>query len=151
RRQRPLRAHPADLQRLPVPRHADGRPAHVDSAERAPRRPADRLRGALPGRRLAGRRGRLGAVARQRRRSAVRPQPRPAWPVKRVAALIIVLTAAAAVAVFGSGAGGDSGGGYKVRAIFDSAFSVIPGEDVKVAGVKVGKIDSMDVTADKKA
>ena len=35
---------------------------------------------------------------------------------------------------------------YKVRAIFDNAGFVIPGEDVKVAGVKVGKIDSLDVT-----
>ena len=40
---------------------------------------------------------------------------------------------------------------YKVRAIFDNAGFVIPGEDVKVAGVKVGKIDSLDVTEDFKA
>src|SRR3954469_14261349 len=40
---------------------------------------------------------------------------------------------------------------YKVRAIFDSAFSVIPGEDVRVAGVTVGAIDSLDVTRDNKA
>ena len=38
-----------------------------------------------------------------------------------------------------------------MRAIFDNAGFVIPGEDVKVAGVKVGKIDSMDVTRDFKA
>ena len=30
-------------------------------------------------------------------------------------------------------------------------FSVIPGEDVKIAGVKVGKIESLDVTPDNKA
>src|SRR3954449_1742260 len=40
---------------------------------------------------------------------------------------------------------------YKVRAIFDSAFSVIPGEDVRVAGVTVGAIDKLDVTKDNKA
>jgi ABC-type transporter Mla subunit MlaD len=40
---------------------------------------------------------------------------------------------------------------YKVRAIFDNAGFVIPGEDVKVAGVKVGKIDALDVTPDNKA
>ena len=40
---------------------------------------------------------------------------------------------------------------YKVRAIFDNAGFVIPGEDVKVAGVKVGRIDSLDVTDDNKA
>ena len=40
---------------------------------------------------------------------------------------------------------------YRVRAIFMNAFSVIPGEDVKIAGVKVGKIESLDVTPDHKA
>ena len=45
-----------------------------------------------------------------------------------------------------SRAGDDDGGAYKVRAIFDNAGFVIPGEDVKVAGVKVGTIDSLDVT-----
>jgi ABC-type transporter Mla subunit MlaD len=30
--------------------------------------------------------------------------------------------------------------GYEVRAIFDNAGFVIPGEDVKIAGVKVGKV-----------
>ena len=38
-----------------------------------------------------------------------------------------------------------------MRAIFDNAGFVIPGEDVKIAGVKVGKIDSLDVTPDFKA
>ena len=38
-----------------------------------------------------------------------------------------------------------------MRAIFDNAGFAIPGEDVKVAGVKVGKIDSLDVTDDFKA
>src|SRR3954471_22845203 len=40
---------------------------------------------------------------------------------------------------------------YKVRAIFDSAFSVIKGEDVRVAGVTVGAIDTLAVTRDNKA
>jgi phospholipid/cholesterol/gamma-HCH transport system substrate-binding protein len=40
---------------------------------------------------------------------------------------------------------------YEVRAIFDNAGFVIPGEDVKVAGVKVGKIASLDVTPNDKA
>ena len=41
--------------------------------------------------------------------------------------------------------------GYEVRAIFDNAGFVIPGEDVKIAGVKVGKVKSLDVTEDFKA
>ncbi len=40
---------------------------------------------------------------------------------------------------------------YQVRAIFDNAGFVIAGEDVKIAGVKVGKIASLDVTDDFKA
>jgi phospholipid/cholesterol/gamma-HCH transport system substrate-binding protein len=70
--------------------------------------------------------------------------------VKRLLAIACVLVAAAALEVFATGAGND-GGHYRVRAIFMNAFSVIPGEDVKIAGVKVGKIESLDVTPDHKA
>ena len=35
---------------------------------------------------------------------------------------------------------------YRVRAIFDNAGFVIPGEDVKVAGVKVGAINDAECT-----
>jgi phospholipid/cholesterol/gamma-HCH transport system substrate-binding protein len=70
--------------------------------------------------------------------------------MRRVLAITAILIAAGALAVAAMGAGGD-GGGYKVRAIFDNAGFVIPGEDVKVAGVKVGSIDSLDVTPDHKA
>jgi ABC-type transporter Mla subunit MlaD len=70
--------------------------------------------------------------------------------VKRLLATACVLVAAASLVVFGTGAS-DDGGHYRVRAIFMSAFSVIPGEDVKIAGVKVGKIESLDVTPDHKA
>ena len=48
-------------------------------------------------------------------------------------------------------AGCGSGSGYEVRAIFDNAGNVIPGEDVKIAGVKVGRVGSLDVTPDQKA
>jgi phospholipid/cholesterol/gamma-HCH transport system substrate-binding protein len=64
-------------------------------------------------------------------------------------ALAVVL---AAVLFAAAGGGGGSGGGsYRVRAVFDNANFVIPGEDVKVAGVKVGKIDSLDLTPQHKA
>lgn len=57
------------------------------------------------------------------------------------------------VIVLGARASGDGGGdgSYKVRAIFDTASFLVSGEDVKVAGVKIGRIDSLDVTKDKKA
>jgi ABC-type transporter Mla subunit MlaD len=61
-----------------------------------------------------------------------------------------VLAAAAALALLALGAGGDDGG-YEVRAIFDNAGFVIPGEDVKVSGVRVGRIDSLDVTPEHRA
>ena len=48
--------------------------------------------------------------------------------------------------IFGAGAGGDGGGDYKVRAIFDNASFLIPGQDVKVAGAKVGVVEDLDVT-----
>ena len=69
--------------------------------------------------------------------------------MKRVATVALLLAVAAA-AMLTMGAGED-GGTYKVRAIFDNAGFVISGEDVKVAGVKVGKVDSLDVTRDFKA
>ena len=57
------------------------------------------------------------------------------------------------VIVLGARASGDGGGdgSYKVRAIFDTASFLVSGEDVKVAGVKIGRIESLDVTRDKKA
>jgi ABC-type transporter Mla subunit MlaD len=71
--------------------------------------------------------------------------------VKRVLAIGSVLLAASVLVVFATGASTDPRRTYRVRAIFENAFSVIPGEDVKVAGVKVGKVDSLDVTPDQKA
>ena len=69
--------------------------------------------------------------------------------MRRVLAILGVLAVVAAAAV-ASGAGGDDAP-YRVRAIFDSAAFVVSGEDVKVAGVKVGEVDSLAVTPDKKA
>jgi phospholipid/cholesterol/gamma-HCH transport system substrate-binding protein len=40
---------------------------------------------------------------------------------------------------------------YRVRAIFDNAGFAISGEDVKVAGVKVGQVEDLEVTPDFKA
>src|SRR3954471_12587462 len=71
--------------------------------------------------------------------------------MRRIVLIAAALLIASAVAVVGLGASSNDSGGYKVRAIFDSAFSVIPREDVRVAGVTVGAIDSLDVTKDNKA
>jgi phospholipid/cholesterol/gamma-HCH transport system substrate-binding protein len=62
-----------------------------------------------------------------------------------------VLVIAVVAVVFAAGAGSDSSGTYKVRAIFDNASFLISGQDVKIAGAKVGVVDSLDVTPDHKA
>jgi phospholipid/cholesterol/gamma-HCH transport system substrate-binding protein len=64
--------------------------------------------------------------------------------MRRVAA-IIVTCAAAALLVFGTAQGGDEGT-YEVRAIFDSAGFLVPGEEVRIAGAKVGTVADVDVT-----
>jgi len=71
--------------------------------------------------------------------------------LKRGLAGGLLLVVALTVLVLGTGASGDGGGDYRVRAIFDSASFLVPGEDVKVAGVKVGAIESLDVTPANKA
>ncbi len=70
--------------------------------------------------------------------------------MRRIAAIALVLVAAMVILVVGTGAK-DDGGTYLVRAIFDNANSVTPGEQVRVAGVTIGTIQSLDVTPDKKA
>jgi phospholipid/cholesterol/gamma-HCH transport system substrate-binding protein len=67
----------------------------------------------------------------------------------RALAITAIMVVGAVLVIIAISAG--DGGDYKVRAIFDNAGFVIPGEDVKVAGVKVGTIDSLDVTDDFKA
>jgi len=72
--------------------------------------------------------------------------------MKRMIGIALVVAASAVLAVMGTGADGSGGGdSYRVRAIFDDVAAAVPGEDVRVAGATVGAIESMDVTADKKA
>ena len=71
--------------------------------------------------------------------------------MRRLLAIIALGLALPVVVVLGLGADGESGSGYEVRAIFDNVASAVPGEDVKVAGAKIGVIKSMDVTKNKKA
>jgi phospholipid/cholesterol/gamma-HCH transport system substrate-binding protein len=71
--------------------------------------------------------------------------------VRRLAAIAAVLAVAVAVGAVALAVSGGSGDGYRVRAIFDTAFGVIPGEEVRVAGVTVGTVGSLHVTPEKKA
>jgi phospholipid/cholesterol/gamma-HCH transport system substrate-binding protein len=67
----------------------------------------------------------------------------------------IAATCAAGLAIGVGGAlalgAGSGGGGYLVRAVFDNASFVIPGEDVKIAGVKAGTVQAVELTAGNKA
>src|SRR5690242_19526046 len=72
--------------------------------------------------------------------------------MRRIATGTLLVIALVGAAVFAVGAGGNGGdANYQVRAIFDDVASAVPGEDVKIAGAKIGKIESMDVTPQHKA
>lgn len=84
----------------------------------------------------------------------------PDSPGLRVTRRGRALGAAVACAIAGttllSGCGGSanqtpSSDAYAVRAIFDSASFVLPGLDVRVAGVKVGQVTGVDLTEDNRA
>ncbi|MFL5826182.1 MAG: MlaD family protein [Thermoleophilaceae bacterium] len=70
--------------------------------------------------------------------------------MRRILSIALVLVAVPLVLVFAVGANGGGGGGYEVRALFDYVRAV-PGEDVKIAGARVGAIKSLDLTKDEKA
>ena len=71
--------------------------------------------------------------------------------MRRLVAIFALGVSLPLLLVLGLGADDRLGPEYRVRAVFDNVSSVVPGEDVKVAGAKVGVIEAMDVTADKKA
>ncbi|MBF6620517.1 MAG: MCE family protein [Patulibacter sp.] len=62
-----------------------------------------------------------------------------------VAGLAAILLLAIAVTAVASG-GDDRDGKYRVRVIFDSAAFVIPGSNVKIAGVVVGTVGDVELT-----
>jgi len=69
--------------------------------------------------------------------------------VRRLIAIFAACCVALVLIVAATGSGDD--GAYRVRAIFNNAAFVIPGMDVKIAGVRVGSIESLDLTDDNKA
>lgn len=66
---------------------------------------------------------------------------RRVW-VAGLAAVLLLVVAVTAVA----SSGDDNDGKYRVRVIFDSAAFVIPGSNVKVAGVVVGTVGDVELT-----
>jgi phospholipid/cholesterol/gamma-HCH transport system substrate-binding protein len=74
------------------------------------------------------------------------------WWRRGAAAVAAILGVAALVAVvlLATSAGG-SNGSYTVRAIFDDAGNIIPGENLKIGGVKVGTVGAVTPTPQAKA
>ncbi|MFL5868247.1 MAG: MlaD family protein [Thermoleophilaceae bacterium] len=71
--------------------------------------------------------------------------------MRRLVATLVLAPAVVVLLALGVGASDGGGAGYEVRAVFDNVAFAVPGEDVKIAGAKVGTIESLDVTHDKKA
>jgi virulence factor Mce-like protein len=75
--------------------------------------------------------------------------------VRRLAAIAILACAALAATVAGVGgwvtSGASASGDYRVDAIFDTAKGIIPGQLVKIAGARVGKVQDVTLTGDAKA
>jgi phospholipid/cholesterol/gamma-HCH transport system substrate-binding protein len=65
--------------------------------------------------------------------------------MRRLALIICALAGGTGLLLAGSAAS-DDGGPYEVRAIFDNASFLVQGEEVRVAGAKVGEITEVDVT-----
>ena len=64
--------------------------------------------------------------------------------MRRLALIAVALAALGAAGAATASGGG--GGDYRVRAIFDNGGFVVPGEDVRIAGAKVGSVSEVGVT-----
>ena len=67
--------------------------------------------------------------------------------MKRVL-LVLAIGAVSAVATLGAGGTDPT---YRVDAIFDSTANLIPGQDVKIAGARVGQVSDIHLTDERKA
>jgi ABC-type transporter Mla subunit MlaD len=65
--------------------------------------------------------------------------------MRRLIGILFLLVAVAALATFGTAAGGEEDT-YEVRAIFDNGAFLVPDEEVRIAGAKVGRVTEVDVT-----
>ena len=65
--------------------------------------------------------------------------------MRRALLLVVIVGAAATFLVLGTGASSNSAAGTTYKIQFDNAFGLVPGADFKVAGVKAGKIQSIDL------
>ena len=71
--------------------------------------------------------------------------------MRRLAGILLLAVGIPVLMAVGLGAKEDTGSGYQVRAIFDNAAYAVKGEEVRIAGVSVGKIDKLDIAYERKA
>src|SRR3954449_3152762 len=71
--------------------------------------------------------------------------------MRRLVGIVLLAIGIPVLLALGVGAKEEGGSGYQVRAIFDNAAYAVKGEEVRIAGVKVGKIDKLDVAYERKA
>lgn len=69
--------------------------------------------------------------------------------MRRLATLALAVAGAFGLVAAGSGAGEDDA--YRVRAAFDNAGFLVPGEEVRIAGASVGVVESVDVSTEEEA
>jgi virulence factor Mce-like protein len=68
--------------------------------------------------------------------------------VRRLAAIALAAAAAVVLLTFATGAGSDDDGATKYRIEFDNAFGIVDGADVKIAGVRAGKVKKLNLDRD---
>ena len=71
--------------------------------------------------------------------------------MRRILLIAGLLAATATIFVLGTGADDGDDGDYRLRIIFDNAFTVVEGIDMRIAGVVVGKVTGLEVTEDNRA
>src|SRR5688572_11399019 len=62
--------------------------------------------------------------------------------LRRILGFLVVGGAIVAIAVFGTGADNDEGG-QKYTVELDNAFGIVDGADVKIGGVRAGKVSKL--------
>ena len=68
--------------------------------------------------------------------------------MRRIVLICTGLLAGAMLITFPALGSNGSSGDYKVRAVFDNGSFMVPDEEVRVAGAKVGTVDSVEVSTD---
>src|SRR5437667_11459786 len=66
--------------------------------------------------------------------------------MRRIVAIVTAVLGGCLLLFLPGAIGSGSGGTYEVRAIFENGAFVVSGEEVRIAGAKVGTVQSVDVS-----